>query len=85
MENVIYSTSRPIDKFFDHTPNNSFLKRTSIHTISNDMFDLSPENKTEIPLTDFFLPAIRYDKDYYKKRFPAFDEEIHNILKNHRA
>ena len=83
-KNVIdYITAYPTtsnDKFGNHKVNEKFFRALSSNTIDDSMMDFSVSDSTMVPVTEMFCFERRFDKEYYREKFPHFDEYVYNIL-----
>ena len=75
---VVAYPSTPNDKFGDHKVNEKMFKRTPAYNFDLSMFSYEAEDYT-LP-SDMFCYQRRYDKEYYRSKFPLFDECAYNIL-----
>ena len=78
-----YSVAYPStfnDQFGKHTPNERFFRALNSNPVNCDYLEYGIENSDTIPVTEMFHYDVRYDKDYYRSKYPLFDEAVYNIL-----
>ena len=78
MENYIVAYPSPAN-FGDHQVTGE-VEGISHNSIDTSMLSYEEEDPSTIPLTEMFLMGERYDKDYYRDKYPYFDEKTLNIL-----
>ena len=77
-----YSVAYPStsnDKFGKHAANKEHFRRARSNTIDMDKVLYGVEQQ-ELMASDMFCFAQRYNKDYYRTKFPLFDDYALNIL-----
>ena len=76
---VVAYPSTSNEKFGKHKPNEDLFRSGVTNKVSGDMLSYGVE-QPELYSTDMFCFAQRYDKDYYRSKFPLFDDYALNIL-----
>ena len=69
------------DKFGNHQVSVETIKGTSNHAcVDTSMLCYEETDPNVIPLTEMFMMEQRYDKEWYRSRYPMFDEEALNVM-----